>query len=89
MSESTTRSKIRSQIKPMPKAKTYPTSWAGPQTFRLEELISYGWNNTWDELTITGVINPTAWPNRSHPCWMASALMLFCEIGYEPNSVVS
>ena len=33
MSESTFRSKIRSQIKPFPKIATYPTGWGGAMTF--------------------------------------------------------
>lgn len=140
MNASDIRAQIRSQIRPFPQVATYPTSWAGPQTFReiydnlahyasnvmkakgihrtnylpdclqhgfmalwlelvedtnflarkdrrqavffilarcrisslryyddkydsLEELTSYDWHNTWDEHTITGLTNPTAWWN--------------------------
>ena len=46
MSETTSRSKIRESIQPFPRVATYPTSWAGPQTFReiYDNLAHYASN---------------------------------------------
>jgi len=46
MTHSTVRHKIRTQIRPFPKVATYPTSWAGPQTFRqiYDDLAHYASN---------------------------------------------
>jgi hypothetical protein len=46
MIHSTVRHNIRTQIRPYPKVATYPTSWAGPQTFRqiYDNLAHYASN---------------------------------------------
>lgn len=44
--EQTTRDRIRAQIRPFPRTATYPTSWAGPQTFEqiYDNLVHYASN---------------------------------------------